>query len=325
MSTLLFNLQDRCRRAICPRDHYKRNNKCVPLYRTLTGLDINVKIEITPIDSVPKRLSSELLSELRTLVNTSLTKYVTLQSREISVWYGPKRSNVRDKYYMFDIFLINSSTVIDFRTSLKEIRDFYTHLNAHDSIRLSNDDVIKIQIIFNHRTIPRHGQFYDMSVSGGGSLNFLVGKTLNNSDERPAMLISDTYWCYRVPFDTLSEVDIPASDVYHLKSAGIIVYYDQYDHYYKWNTALELIYVCLDLFTSQTNKEQSDKAGNDFERTESTTEGNNKNDNNNNNILALPVPINIAIIAGCFCLCITIALCKMRCKQTKPIVQSSTQ
>ena len=280
-----------------------------------------MKIEITPIDNVPKRLFSELLSELRTLVNRSLAKYVTLQPREISVWYGPKRSKARDKYYIFDIFLFNSSAVIDFSTSLNGIRQFYTHLNAHSSIRLSNDDVIKIKINFNHRTVPWYGQYFDKSVSGGGSLNVLVGEMLYDRDERPAMLISYTNWCYRVPFDTLVEADILATEVYNLKSAGMVVYYDQFDHYFQWKPRLDLLYVCLDLFTRSVDKKQSDKEGNGFARTESTTEGN----YNNNNILALPVPVNIAIIAGCIGLCIVGALCKMRCKPVKPTVQSSTQ
>ena len=153
MSDWIFDLQGRCRRVICPRDHYESNNKCLPLYRSITGVDINVKIEISPNDAILKNLSSYVLNKLRKILNTSLAKYVTLQSREITVWYGPKRSKVRDKYYMFDIYLFNSSNTIDFVASIKEIRAFYNNLRTHDSIHVLNGDEIQIEINFNQRLV----------------------------------------------------------------------------------------------------------------------------------------------------------------------------
>ena len=105
---LMFVLQGRCRRVICPRDHYKSNDKCVPLYKRMTGMELNVKIDISPIDKIPRKFFSDVLERLRYIVNTSLSRNVSLQPRKIAVWYGPNLSKAPNKYFMFDIFLFNS-------------------------------------------------------------------------------------------------------------------------------------------------------------------------------------------------------------------------
>ena len=293
------------------------NNKCVPLYRSITGVDINVKIEISLNDAIPKRLSSDVLNELRTIINTSLAECVTLQPREIIVWYGPKRSKVRDKYFMFDIYLFNSSSTIDFSASVNEIRAFYKHLKTHDSISVLKGDAITIEINFNHRLIYKFYKYYDMSISGDGSLRVLVGRTQGDREE-PSMLVSNVNWCYRVPFKLFDEAEMIGLDARLIKSASKIVYKDQYDIPVRYQRIQNLLYLCLDLFKSYIDDDESDISGDDLPRLETNT-------GDDNTIMALPVPVNVAIISACIGLVVVYVLCKKRYTCIKPTIQSRTQ
>ena len=308
--------QGHCRRVICPRDQYVRNNQCVPLYHSITGLDINVKIEISLIDRVLKSIDSDVLFELRKIVNTSLAKYVTLQPREITVWYGPKQSKVRDKYYMFDIYLFNSSSTIDFGASVEEIRAFYNNLRTHDIIHLLNGDHIQIEIHFNHRIVYKFKNYYDMSISGDGSLRVLEGRPMEDREDRPSMLVSNVNWCYRVPFDIVNETDPIGKEDYSIKPAGITVYKHQYD--IPQDTKQSLLYLCSDLFINRIDKDNSDKTADDLTILKPDID-------DDNNIMALSIPANIAIIAACLGLCIVFALCKIHYTSIKPREQSGTQ
>ena len=321
ISVLIFDLQGYCRRVICPRDYYVLKGKCVPLYRSITGVDINVKIEIALKDENPTELFSDVLIKLRKIVNISLANFVTLQSREMSVWYGPKGSKDRDKYFMFDIFLFNSSGTIDISASLNEIRNFYNNLKAQDSIRLLNDDEKKLEINFNDRVIPkfRHRQYNDMSINGDGSLRILVGRKLEELHGRPSLLVSNVNWCYRVPFDTLDETVMIGNGVYFIKPADIIVYKNQLDKINKVvPEKIHLLYLCLDLFISHIDERNSDKTSYDPTRLKSNTDDENID-------MTFSTIVNIIITAVALGLCLVCALCKIHYTSMKPTVQSVIQ
>ena len=293
----------------------------MPLYRSITGVDINVKIEIALKDESPTELISDVLIELRKIVNISLAKCLTLQSREMSVWYGPNGSKDRDRYFMFDIFLFNSSGTIDFSASLNEIRDFYNNLKAQDSIRLLNGDEKKLEINFNDRVIPKFRHYYDMSVNGDGSLHILVGRKLEELDGRPSMLVSNVNWCYRVPFDTLDETVRIGTGVYFIKPADMIVYKNQFDRIDNIvPEEFRLLYLCLDLFISHIDEGNSDITSDDPKRIKSNTDDDNDN-------MTFSTHDNIIITAVALSLCLVCALCKILYTSMKttgqPVIQAS--
>ena len=278
-------------------------------------MDINVKIEISLRDKGPIRLSSDVLNELKKIVKTSLANYMTLQSREITVWYGPRGSKVSDKYYMFDIYLFNSSDTIDFSASVKEIRSFFKSLKTHDSIRILNGDEIMIEINFNHRLVPKLSQYYDMSVSGGGSLTVLEGRTLVEVYDRPSMLISNVNWCSRVPLDIDDEAERIGMDVLFIKPVGRAVYNHQYDEHYLFLPEIHLLYVCLDLFIRHSDNDTFDITDDDLMTIDS-------NINDDDEKKKWSVPVFIAIITVCLCLFVVCALCNRRSTPTNmPTIQ----
>ena len=271
-------------------------------------MDLNVKIIISPSDEIPKKFSSDILEKMRNIVNTSLSKYVTLQSREMTVWYGPKRSKDLDKYYLFDIFLYNSSDTIEYSMAVTEIRAFFNNLKTHKSIALSNDVEIGIVIEFNHRLEPRHRKYNDISIPGDGSLRPLMGKTLELHDHRPNMFISNVNWCYRVPFDMLDEVMMIGIEAYVIKPADVTVYQHQYDKTY------EFIYLCLDLFISHIDdgKTYSDITNGDKIRPKTYTEDHN-------------VPVSVVIVAVVMGLLLVTAFCRIYYGSKKQNVQSGVK
>ena len=313
---LMCTLQGRCRRITCPRDHYISNNKCVPLYQRITGMELNVKIDISPIDKIPKTFSSAVLEELRNIVNTSLSKYVTLQPRKIAVWYGPKLSKNPDKYYMFDIFLNNSSDTIEYSTAVTEIRAFFNNLKTHKSIALSNGAEIGIEIKFNHRLIQKFGEYKDISLPNDGNLQVLVGKTSKSNDPVPNMLISNVNWCYRVPFKIFhdNEVEMIGAKVYAVKDVDITVYQHQYDQANGFND--HYLYLCLDLFISLTD--EGTIINDDNIRQKTYIKDNNDDPKGT-------VPVSVVIVAVLVGVLVVTAFCKIQYTSRKQTVRSALQ
>ena len=296
------------------------NNKCVPLYISTTGLDINLKLQISLKNRIPKESAANAVSELRKIVSTSLAERVTLESREISVWYGPKGAKARDKYYMFDIFLSNSSGIIIFGTSVTEIHAFYQHLKSYERIGLNGGE-IKIEINFNPRIISKRDKYYDMSVSNDGSLTFLLGRTLEEVANRPSRLVSNVNWCKRVPFDIKDEVEFITNEIYLINSTGMVVFENQVDEHYLFLPKLHLLFLCLDLFLSHTDDDITDKT----DITDDKLSALNSNTDDDNEATILSNPVHIAIITGCLCIAVVCVLYKIRYTSTQPLEEPSTE
>ena len=58
------------------------------------NLKIDIHVHMSTSDKKRMALSSDVLEKIRNIVNTSLPEYVTLQHRDIAVWYGPKSSKL---------------------------------------------------------------------------------------------------------------------------------------------------------------------------------------------------------------------------------------
>ena len=271
-------------------------------------MDINVKIDahVFVRNRVPQKFSSEILIELRKIVNVSLNKCKTLEYRDIRVWYGPKGSRARDKYYMFDIFLFNASGAIDFSEAVNETRAFYENLKTTDFIF---DDEIRISMNFNHRVFFRFEHYYDLSAPGDGSLRVVVGRSNGISNDRPYATVSNVNWCNRVPFDLINETNYNGlGKALYIKPAGKTVYGDEYDRADVINTVgtaeEHLLYLCIDLFKTDFDKAVDDIT---IAPPNAGVEG---------NTMTFSVPINIAIIVACLMFCVICVLCKRRFAQS---------
>ena len=282
----------------------------MPLYSSITGLDINVKLQITPRYAIPGALSSEVLGELRNVINTSLSTFVTLKSRVRTVFYGPNKSKNGNKFYMFDIILFNSSNTIYFKSSLNEIRAFYGNLKTKNIIYVS-EYKIPIEINFSHTLVRKFNHYYDMSRFDDGSFRVLESKTMEDVQDRPSRTLSNLNWCNRVPFNVDNETEMIGEDAYAIKPLCISVFHDEFDRLDV--TEPYILLLCEDLFKSQDDNSRSDETKDNSMIPASNTTG---------NIMALPVAVNIAIISASFGLCFIFIIYRIRYTSTKPVEQS---
>ena len=219
-------------------------------------MDLNVKVEVFPSRNIPKKFASYFLDELWLMVNTSMSKCITLQSNATSVWFGPIGRPPPDKYYMFDIYLFNASDTIEYSDAVKEVRDFFNELKTYGKLSLPDSTNIELYFKFNHRLRASFELYKDNSVNAGGVLRPLVGKLL---DRRPNMIISNVNWCYRVAFEeAVGDVQIIDLNAFFIKPANITVYRQQFDE--PGTSGVDwLLYLCIDLFRSHKNTENSDE------------------------------------------------------------------
>ena len=94
----------RCRGIICPRDHFVVDNQCEPLNDTVKGLDINIRIQITPSQTIPDDISEEFVDDLKNMTDKALNDTVCLVRRQISLWYLSRSNANPTEYYMLDIY-----------------------------------------------------------------------------------------------------------------------------------------------------------------------------------------------------------------------------
>ena len=299
---------------MCPRDQYISNGKCVPLYQQITGLGISVQIDVLPSKPIHKEVSSEFLDELANIYNASLARHVTLKIRHISVWFGPKGAKARDRYYMFDLYLFNTSETIDYSIAVDEIKNFFQDLISHETLKLMDDTEIELNIKFNHRLdvkryrpIPTEKSsfvYWDTSVTAGGRLSPVIGSYF------PAlpryMSISDVNWCYRVAFaefDGLDEVEWLGSDARLIRPSNTIAYKPQFD-YVVIKPLIQSVqiglytnyvyYFCVDLFEDHMQT-ASDDTQVDIEHVVKSLTPHKEKGNTDTDTIG---PISIAIIAA---------------------------
>ena len=213
-------------------------------------MGLSVKVDVFPSRNIPKKFASYFLDELWLIVNSSMSKCVTLQSNATSVWYGPVGRSVPYKYYMFDIYLFNASDTIEYSDAVKEVRDFFNELKTYGNLSLPDGTNIELYVKFNHRLRASFELYKDNSVNAGGVLRPLVGKLL---DRRPNMIISNVNWCYRVAFDeAVGDVQIIDLNAFLIKPANTTVYRQQFDEPGTSRVGW-LLYLCIDLFRSHKN------------------------------------------------------------------------
>ena len=261
----------------------------------------------------------------------SLSRYVTLQIRHISVWFGPHGTKAQNKYYMFNLYLYNTSDTIDYSLAVNEIKDFFYDLKSHENLSLLDGTEIGLNIKFNHRLdirrykpslkVPSSFVQWDISVTAGGRLSPVVGTFFNR--EQRFMRITNLNWCPRVAFASfkdLNEVEWLKENC-HIKQANITAYQTQFDdrstnppvghigpHY---DT---VYYFCLDLFVDHMNTNHPDKSSGNTNYVKSPILLNDKN--NNGSDMTSPESIIIVSVFGSLILIIAFYRVKRQTGQT---------
>ena len=237
----LFDLvnafQGRCRKIICPRDHYEVLEDCIPLYNTLTGIDINFKIKVTPQQDVQGKVANTVAKELKLKISSLLTNIVSLQSRDISVWFMPKPDGKTIHFYLFDIFVCNASKKVVYNRAVLELHDLFNTIKHSNSLQISQQTAIGLKYDIGHM-LDYNGRLEN--------LHYLMGTTLHY-DYKPHdhLTISDVNWCIRIEF-TADDIEILVMNVFRVKQTNTILYKDQYDIDHDADPLC--LYACIDYF-----------------------------------------------------------------------------
>ena len=238
---MLF-FQGRCRGIICPRDHYVVDNQCLPLYDTVKGLDINIRIQIIPSQTIPDDISEEFVDGRKKMTDKALNDTVCLVRRQISLWYLPRSNANPTEYYMLDIFLFSPSNVIQYSAAVEQIRQFFLKLKTEVKLAIFEQTNIELYFQFKHGLKQMRDKYLD--TSNGKTLKPLMEKGWSLKYQGPHITISEVNWCFRAAFD-FSEIEDPGSGYMIVKSTNIIAFNDQCEVH------LNHIYLCVDLLGVQ--------------------------------------------------------------------------
>ena len=97
----------------------------MPLNDTVIGLDINIRIQITPSQTIPDDILEEFVDGLKNMTDKALNDTVRRVRRQVSLWYLPRSNANPTEYYMLDIFLFSLSNIISYSAAVEQIRQFF--------------------------------------------------------------------------------------------------------------------------------------------------------------------------------------------------------
>ena len=154
------------------------------------------------------KVAAEFDGKLTDMVNYIIKKTVSLQVRDIFVMYLPNKQRNGKTYYVFNMYLYNTTGNIKFSQAITETKDFITGMRSQALLLLSNGITVGLNIGFTHK-LKVLRSFIDMSV---GKLLVLMKKNVwEQRIERPDFEISDVHWCYRTDF-SFKEINVIASN-----------------------------------------------------------------------------------------------------------------
>ena len=218
-------IQDMCREVICPRDHYNKDGYCVPLYITLSGINLHVKFEIIPTRQIASVDRLEFAKTLKNLANSTLGNETGLHYLHLSVWYLPRSNKRSEEFYLLNMVLTSNGDVLTFEKSIKEVKDFYDSLKTNSKLRQNGPDVT-LQYQFGNRVnfVGRKAISY---ILGGVSLTHLFTEGGSMEEALPTMLISESNWCYRTTI-MRNETEYVTKNVIMVKNTKIKLNKDQF-------------------------------------------------------------------------------------------------
>ena len=257
---VLFYAQGTCREVICPRHHYLRQSQCVPLFDTLSGLDIHVKIQVTPDRLITKDIAAEFEGKLKDMVDKILKKTVSLHVRDMIFMYLPNKDKNGKIYYLSDMYLYNTTGKIKFSQAIADIKWFFREMNSQGLPKLSNGINIGLKIEFAHKIqMQPLGAIIDLS--NGKSLIIMEKTAWMKGGGRPDYEITNVQWCYRIGF-SFSEVKqlVLGWHVYEIPSNPPVTVYESE---IESDTINRKIYICIDLIVAQTARADKGQTVND--------------------------------------------------------------
>ena len=168
----------------------------MPLFVTVTGINLHVKFEITPSQQISPVDRLEFAKTLKNFANSTLGHETSLHYLHLSVWYLP-RSNINpEEFYLLYMFLASNGGVLTFEKSLKDVKDFYGSLRTNSKLQQKNGPDITLQYQFGNR-VNFVGRKAISHILGGVSLTHLFTEGVTIEEALPIMLISEPNWCYR--------------------------------------------------------------------------------------------------------------------------------
>ena len=218
----------------------------MPLYDAVKGLDLSVRIQITPSRAIPRSISGVFVDNLKQMADAALDDAVRLARRPVSLWYLPRSNANPTEYYMLDVFLFSQSNVIKYNVAIAHIKQFFLKMKTGVKLTILEALNIKLNFQFWHGVDPRIVRYTD--VSNGMVLKPLMENGWSLTIPGPYMAISEINWCFRTVFDR-SELDYFRHHIV-VKSTGTMVFYDQFDRQH------DTIYLCIDLFVEQMRHEE---------------------------------------------------------------------
>ena len=221
-------------------------DQCVPLYDTVKGLDLNIKIEITPSQAIPDDIAEVFVDSLKKMADKALSDAVHLKRRQVSLWYLPRSYGNPTEYYLLDVFLFSPSNVIKYSAAIEQIKQFLFIMKTGVNMAVLESSNIKLNFQFKHGLRQRTDKYLDMS--NGRTLEPRMEKEWTLTIPVPHMTISEVNWCFRTVFE-LTEIEV-LGDYIRVKSTDVLVFIDQTD------SLQTQMYICIDMFIKQRNVEE---------------------------------------------------------------------
>ena len=193
-----------------------------------------------------KDVAAEFEGKLTEMVYYIMKQTVSLQVRDIFVMFLPNKQRTGKIYYVFYIYLYNSTGNIKFSQAITETKDFVSEMKTQASLTLSDKTKIGLKVGFAHKIRIAVRSFIDLS--NGEALVLMKKTAWGQRTQRPDFEISDVHWCYRTEF-TLPDIK-PIRDgvIEILVIPSVIVYENEIEHIIsKHIISKHKIYVCIDL------------------------------------------------------------------------------
>ena len=188
-----------------------------------------------------KDVAAEFEGKLTEMVYYIMKQTVILQVRGIFVMFLPNKQRTGKIYYVFYIYLYNSTGNIKFSQAITETKDFVSEMKSQASLTLSDRTKIGLKVGFAHKIRIAVRSFIDLS--NGEALVLMKKTAWGQRIQRPDLEISDVHWCYRTEF-TLPDIK-PIRDgvIEILVTPSVIVYENEIEQI----ISKRKIYVCIDL------------------------------------------------------------------------------
>ena len=246
------SLQGRCRKLLCPRDHYMEKGRCIPLYNRITGMGVNLEIKITPPQSIQDAETKQVAEAIFSAVNSTLEKCVSLQYRDITAWYLAKNRGKTVRCYLFDIKLFNVNQEFLFDGAIKDLNNFFHELESDNTILISNGIKYEVQYEIGHGIQTGVKGKSDLRYPADGYFRLLIGGDQNIPGPKNYLTLTDLYWCIRVEILS-NELERLDRFVFRVNQTGTLLFNDQFDM--KFNSESFGLHTCINYFVDDSVKE----------------------------------------------------------------------